>query len=112
MPGGLSESRSMVQVAGGDGMIWEWLVGFVADAAEWLGAQLAALVPPVPDWLAGVGAQIAVVVDVVAAGGMWFPVELLAPILIAIVAAWVAGVSIKIVRIIASFLTLGGGGAG
>lgn len=93
-------------------MIWEWLFGALADAAEWLGAQLDALVPPVPDWLAGVAGQIASVVSVIASGGMWFPVELLAPILLVVVGAWVAGVAIKVVRIVASFLTLGGGGAG
>lgn len=93
-------------------MIWEWLYGQLVNWLEWLGGQLGSLVPPVPSWLSSLPAQIRTLVGWIAQGGAWFPVELLAPVLLVLLGAWVAGLAIKIARIVASFLTLGGGGAG
>ena len=93
-------------------MIWNWLMDWVANLVEWLGAQLAAMVPPPPGWLLSLPAQIQGVTVYVAQAGHWFPVGLLAPVLVVVVACWIAGIAIKVVRIVASFATLGGGGAG
>lgn len=93
-------------------MIWDWLLGWVADLSEWAGQQLAALVPPVPSWLSSLPGVIAQVAGTLAKAGHWFPVELVAPVLVVVVGAWIAGLAIKVVRIVASFATLGGGGAG
>lgn len=93
-------------------MIWEWLFRQVVDLMTWLGAQLAALVPAVPSWLTSLPGMISTVVGYISIAGAWFPVELLAPVLLLVVGTYAAGVAIKLIRIVASFLTLGGGGAG
>jgi len=93
-------------------VIWEWLFRQVVDLMTWIGAQVAGLVPPVPSWVTGLPGMISTVVGKLNEGGAWFPVELLAPVLVAVVLTYVAGLAIKLVRIVASFLTLGGGGAG
>lgn len=93
-------------------MIWDWLMNWVADQVVWLGEQLATMVPPVPSWLAQLPGHISTVTSYFAQAGHWFPVELIAPVLVVVVGAWVAGLAIKLIRIVASFVTLGGGGAG
>lgn len=91
----------------------EWLLRYViAPLVEWVSAQVSALVPPVPAFVTDLIAGIVTVVGYAAAAGMWFPVELLAVCVAVVVAATIAGLAIKVVRIVASFATLGGGGAG
>ncbi|MFT4088780.1 MAG: hypothetical protein QM658_16820 [Gordonia sp. (in: high G+C Gram-positive bacteria)] len=91
----------------------EWLLrNVLVPLAEWVGSAVAALVPPVPSWLVTLIDGIGTVVGYMAQAGMWFPVELLAVCLVVVVGATAAGLGIKLVRIIASFVTLGGGGAG
>lgn len=98
----LAGSRS-----GGAGMIWEWLLNAIADAAEWLHAQYTIM--GVPDWVfAGIG-YVASAMAYVSSLGNWIPFDLGGVVMLAALAAWVLGVGIKIVRIVASFLTLGGG---
>lgn len=93
-------------------MILEWLLRQLVGFVTWAAGQMAALMPPVPAWLLDLVHHIGVMVGYIAQAGAWFPVELLAPALLVIVASTVAGLAIKVVRIVASFLTLGGGGAG
>lgn len=65
---------------------------------------------PVPDWLDASGFM-GTVFQHVGGLGVWFPIPLLVTVLGALVAVWVVAFGIKVVRIIASFFTLGGGSA-
>ena len=93
-------------------MIWEWIMRQAVDLIEWVAAQVAAVVPPVPDWLVALPGYIHTLTSYLGAVGHWFPVELLAVVVLAVALTWAAGLAIKGFRIVASFLTLGGGGAG
>lgn len=97
---------------GAGAVIWEWLFGQVVGLVEWVGAQLGAMVPPVPGWVLSIAGMVARVASAMSGLGAWFPVELVAPVVIAVVLTFTVGLAIKVVRIVASFLTLGGGGAG
>jgi hypothetical protein len=93
-------------------VIWEWLMKQLVESLEWLSAQISGMVPPVPDWLMALPGYVRVVAGWVAVMGQWFPVEWLVIVIGAVFLTWAAGLAIKLVRIVASFLTLGGGGAG
>lgn len=93
-------------------MIWEWLVNRVADMLEWLSAQIVPLIPPVPGWVASLPGYIHTLTGYLSTVSHWFPVELLVVVIVAVAATWIAGLAVKGIRIVASFLTLGGGGAG
>lgn len=65
----------------------------------------------VPSWLASGSAAAS---DIAAMGsglGVWIPAGLIMTVTGALLAAWLAGFAVKGVRIVASFLTLGGGSA-
>jgi hypothetical protein len=93
-------------------VIWEWVWRKIVESVEWVGHQVNELVPPVPDWVGSLGGLVGQVGAAVGTLAAWFPVELVAPVLLAVIGTFAAGLAIKGVRIVASFLTLGGGGAG
>jgi hypothetical protein len=88
-------------------VIVEWLLRLLA----WIWEQLLAQVPvvPVPSWFADAGTALTGVTSHIGGLGAWFPFGLLGTVLAAFFTILAVGFSIKILRIIASFLTLGGG---
>lgn len=64
----------------------------------------------VPAWMDASG-PLATVMTFAGSMGAWFPVPLLVTVLLAVLTAWGIAFAIKITRIIASFLTMGGGSA-
>jgi hypothetical protein len=65
----------------------------------------------VPGWMSDNGA-IGTVFQDAGSMGVWFPVPLAVTVVGAVLAAWAVGWGIKLARIIASYLTAGGGSAG
>jgi len=91
-------------------MIVEWFVGVLAGLAEWLLARLPVSEPP--GWIAeGVG-SITTLFGYMHSVSVWVPVALGGVVVTAVLACLVIGMGIKVARIVASFATLGGGGAG
>ncbi len=70
---------------------------------------LVALVPAPPAWVSNGFSALSGLFPYVDSLGVWIPVGLALTIGGAIVAAYVAGVVIKLIRMVVSYLTLGGG---
>jgi hypothetical protein len=64
-----------------------------------------------PGWLADAGSYIPQVMGFASSMGVWFPWDVLAVVLVAVFGVWVAAFGIKVVRIIISHVTGGGGSA-
>lgn len=91
-------------------MIVEAIVNFFLGLVEALLSFLPTNEPP--DWLTSIGGVVGTVYGYAGQMGAWFPVTLVRNVVIAVVAAALLGFSVKVVRIVASFLTVGGGSAG
>jgi hypothetical protein len=91
-------------------MIVEWLLG----AVSWLWQHLIANVPfpAVPDWLTSTASATSSLSSHFAGLGAWLPFPLLSTIGAAWLLVLVASLGLKVVRIVASFMTVGGGSAG
>jgi hypothetical protein len=90
-------------------VIVEWLFGAFESI---LHVVLGALpVVEVPTWMDTTG-PMATVFGYAASMGVWVPTTLLVTVLGALLAAWLMGFAIKAIRIVASFMTVGGGSAG
>lgn len=63
-----------------------------------------------PTWMSDTG-PLATVLGYAGSMGAWFPTTLAATVLVAVLAAYAVAFGVKIVRIVASFATLGGGSA-
>lgn len=68
-------------------------------------------VTQVPGWLADAGSYIPQVMGFAASMGVWFPWTVLGVVLSAVFGVWVASFGVKVVRIIISHVTGGGGSA-
>lgn len=90
-------------------MITEWVLG----VGGWLLHALLSALPTVtvPSWLSGSDSAFASVFQAAGSMGVWFPSTLVIAVLGGVLALWVVGFGIKIVRIVASFFTAGGGSA-
>jgi hypothetical protein len=66
---------------------------------------------PVPTWLSDLSSGVSTIAGYGAGLGVWMPVPLIVSVVTTVVAAWLVAFGIKIARIVASFLTLGGGSA-
>lgn len=87
----------------------DWLLGLLRQAWDWIVAQI--VVPSPPGWMVDAAAMMGQLTSQVGALSNWVPIPVLVGVL-----AWgamlvVAAFTIRIIRIIASFATLGGGGA-
>jgi hypothetical protein len=91
-------------------VIVEWFLGVLVSLVETLTSALPAF--PVPDWLSTLGSGIGSVITAAASMSYWLPFQ----VAIAVAVSWLACLAVawgvKIVRIIGSFLTAGGGSAG
>jgi len=66
---------------------------------------------PVPAWFTGAGNALSGLFSAAASMGVWIPIPLALNVMATLFAAMMGGAIIKLVRIIASFLTAGGGSA-
>ncbi|MEI8081427.1 MAG: hypothetical protein WCI74_06225 [Actinomycetes bacterium] len=90
-------------------MVTEWLMNTFSGTVAWL--MMLVTVPAPPSWLADAGGYIATVGTYVTGTGVWIPWALISAVLGGWAVVMVAMVAIKGLRIVASFLTLGGGSA-
>lgn len=90
-------------------MITEWLLG----VGGWLLHALLSALPTVtvPTWLSGSDSAFTTVFSAASSMGVWFPTTLVISVLTGLLVLWLVGFGIKIVRIVASFFTAGGGSA-
>lgn len=91
-------------------MIVEWFLGVMVSLAEGLLGAIPVLTPPA--WFTDSGSGLSTVFGYANSMGAWIPVGLLMTIATAALTCVVIGFGIKAVRIVASFLTAGGGSAG
>lgn len=92
-------------------MIFDALIDLVKAAVLRLIDALPEIPPP-PAWLVDGVDAVSGVYDYATSLRNWVAVDVFVPIVLAVVACLVVGIGIKVARIVASFLTLGGGGAG
>jgi hypothetical protein len=88
-------------------VITTWIV----QALGWLWSQVLASFPTVtvPGWLASAPGVTDALVDRLGGLGAWFPFSVLGAVLGSAVLIAGVALTIRVVRIVASFLTLGGG---
>jgi len=91
-------------------VIVEWFLAIVAYLWEGLCAALP--VVPVPSWIAAGAGSVSTVLSTAAQLGFWLPLPLFGLVVAAVLVCLLGGLAIKVTRIVASFVTLGGGGAG
>lgn len=88
-------------------MITDALLAVVAWVVETVTGWMPTV--PVPAWLGTVGDGLDTAMSGASSMGAWLPVGLGVTVLSAVLLCVVLGFGIRVVRIIASFLTLGGG---
>lgn len=89
-------------------MITDLIFAFFADV---VGIALGALpVISPPSWLGADGA-ISTVLTYAGSLGAWYPAALTLTVVSGVFVMWGIGFTIKVVRMVASFLTMGGGSA-
>jgi hypothetical protein len=88
------------------------ITGLVLGAFAWLVANTVGLIPavPVPAWLTSSGGSFSTVFAAAGSMGAWFPVAFVLSVMLAVLAVWVVSFGIKLVRMVISHLTGGGGG--
>jgi hypothetical protein len=91
-------------------VIVEWLLSLGA----YLLHALMSVLPTVtaPAWLTDTSGAAATVFSAAGSMGVWFPAPLLLTVLSGLLVLWLSGFAIKLVRMVASFFTAGGGSAG
>lgn len=92
-------------------MITDWLLDFFHTAITKFFAVITDALPDPPAWLTQGTGFIQTVVSYAGLFDSWVPMSIAGPVVIFVPLALVAGLVIKVARIVASFLTLGGGSA-
>lgn len=91
-------------------MIIEWFLGVAVGFLEWVVGALPVLA--VPTWVnPGIGDGLMTVAGYMTGTAIWFPVELILGVAVAIAAATLVGFAVKFARIVLSLFTAGGGSA-
>ena len=88
-------------------MIFDAVIQALGSVITWLIEHFPA--PTVPTWLDQIPGKVSSVTGYASSLSAWFPVGLLGTVLTAWATAYGIAVGIKLVRMIASFLTGGGG---
>lgn len=96
------------------GPIWSpvvWLINWIKD--QWAAAQdgfwSQIVIPDVPSWVQDLVTWIGTVMDNAAKLGNWIPWPVAAIVAGSVVVCLIAAVVIQVARIVASFVSLGGG---
>lgn len=90
-------------------MVTKWILDWFAAGIAWLGGLLD--VPGPPAFITSIPGYIADASQYLAGTGPWIPWAVIVTVLAAYAVCVVAGVALKVARIVASFMTLGGGSA-
>lgn len=90
-------------------MILDAIIGVLVEIVLGIASLLPDDEPPA--WLLGAGDTLSGLLGQFAALGAWAPVGLLVTVVQAVITAWLIGFAIKIIRIVVSFFTAGGGSA-
>ena len=90
-------------------MVTDAVVGWAASFVAWIGGLVS--LPAVPTFLSSLGGYVGTASSYVTGTGVWMPWSLLVTVIGAWAVCLLAALVVKVVRIIASFLTLGGGSA-
>jgi hypothetical protein len=90
-------------------MVTDWLIGLLADLVHSVMGDLPTFA--VPEWLVTGSGAVGTVFSYAGSMGAWFPSQLAVTVALAILAAYGVGFAVKLIRIVASFVTLGGGSA-
>lgn len=90
-------------------MITEALMTFLVLIVELITGLLPTTAAP--SWMADGGGYLATVFSAGAGLGAWLPWPLIGTVFAAVMSCLLAGLTIKLVRIVASFFTAGGGSA-
>ena len=88
-------------------MIISWIITELTSFVTWVINGIPA--PSVPSWMSALDGQIASVVDFINSLGAWVPSTMLVTVITAFVAVFILTIGIRLTRLIASFLTGGGG---
>lgn len=90
-------------------MIAEWVLG----AFGWLLHALLSVLPvvEVPSWLSGSDSAFSTVFSAAGSMGVWFPSTLVVTVLVGLLAIWLTAFGVKVVRMVLSLFTAGGGSA-
>lgn len=92
-------------------MVIDWLLDLLNDAVTKLFSLIASAVPSPPAWLSDGANMISTVVQYAGEFDSWVPMSIAGPIVVIVPVCLVAGLIIKVARIVLSFFTLGGGSA-
>lgn len=87
----------------------DWILEWIVERLEAFGSWLASVVPPVPAWVGDITAGLSEIAQTAALFGAWVPWGLVVIVLGLVVVVIGIAFAIRIARIVASFLTLGGG---
>lgn len=90
-------------------MIADAVIGLLSALISGIGTLLDALVPGVPAWVATSLEKAGQVTGYLYQLDTWIPVGFAFNVAAAVIAAYLVGLIIGIVRVVASYLTLGGG---
>lgn len=90
-------------------MVIDWVLSWLATSVAWLGTVIQA--PGVPSFIADLPGYVATAAGYMVGTGPWIPWALATAVVGAYLACLAAGIALKLARIVASFLTLGGGSA-
>lgn len=91
-------------------MIVEWFLGVIASVVHAVVGWIP--VVPVPGWFTSATDGLSTVFAFASSMGAWFPLTIGTTVLSAVFASVVIGFGVKVVRIVLSFFTAGGGSAG
>lgn len=92
--------------------MFDALLNWVLDLLEWVLGQLDQVIPEVPDWFSQASAAIASFMSYADGMSRWIPFDVVAVVVPGFLVLVAIGFGVKLVRIVASFLTAGGGSSG
>lgn len=90
-------------------MFVEWLQSLLDQAWQWIVDQI--VIPPPPQWIVDAASATGQFLSSAGAMSHWVPIPVLIGVTVWAVVLVGAALTIRVIRIIASFATLGGGGA-
>lgn len=90
-------------------MVTQWILEWFSAGIAWLGGILT--LPSPPSFVTDLPGYVATASSYLVGTGAWIPWTVVIAVLTVYVTCLVAGLAAKLARIVASFLTLGGGSA-